>query len=96
MEHAAMMIEAFDFLRDNNLLTPGILACALAVVAYQLGKAIKELQTELRGVSAQQADTAATLKTTAAILARIDETGTKAEISRRDRLYGRWESQGSR
>ncbi len=89
------MIDVFDFLKDNNLLTPGVLAVALAGVAYQLSKSIRELQTELKSVSSKLAETSANLALTAAILERIDEYGTKSEIEHRDRSQGRWEAQRS-
>lgn len=85
------MIDLVDFLGRNGLITPSLLAVALAGVAYQLSRSIRDLQVELKAVSRQQADTAALLATTVAVLARIDESGTKSELRHRENSYGRWD-----
>lgn len=90
------MLEVFDFLKDNNLLTPGMLAVALAGVAYQLNKSIVQLQTELKAMSSKLVETSANLALTAAILERIDEYGTKAEMQHRENCQGRWEARGGK
>lgn len=90
------MIDIFDFLKDNNLLTPGVLAMALAVVSYQLNKSIREMQSELKSVSSKLAETSASLALTAATLERIDRFGTQSEMEHRERCQGRWESQAQR
>ena len=91
MEYSTM-IEVFDFLRDNNLLTPGVIAVAVAAVTWQLSKAIKQMQVELKEVAHQTNETSANLRTTAAILERIDMNGTKAELRRLESQIGRWEA----
>jgi len=86
------MIPAFDFLRNADLLTPAVLAIAMAGVAYQLNKSIRELQIEMKSMAQQQTETAKALATVSAILARMDETGTRAELRHRDNEQGRWET----
>lgn len=86
------MIEVFGFLRDSNLLTPGILALGLGIVTYFFSKAQKEMQAELKEMSRQQALTASTLATVAAMVARIDKHGTESELRHRENQICRWEA----
>jgi Na+/melibiose symporter-like transporter len=84
--------EIIGFLKDSNLLTPSILAIFMAAIFYQQNKSIVQLQGELKAISASITAVSQTLATTVAVLSRIDEYGTKAEMSHRENCQGRWES----
>ena len=86
------MTEIIGFLKDANLLTPSILAIFMAAIFYQQNKSIVQLQGELKAISASITAVSQTLATTVAVLSRIDEYGTKAEMSHRENCQGRWES----
>lgn len=86
------MTEIIGFLKDSNLLTPSILAIFMAAIFYQQNKSIVQLQGELKAISASITAVSQTLSTTVAVLSRIDEYGTKAEMSHRENYQGRWES----
>ena len=86
------MIDVIKFLGENGLLTPGLIALALGGVAFQLNKAIRELQTEMKTLSMQQTQTAIALSTAMAILERIDKNGTSSELRHRETDQGRWEA----
>ncbi len=97
------MTEIIGFLKDSNLLTPSILAIFMAAIFYQQNKSIVQLQGELKesivqlqgelkAISASITAVSQTLATTVAVLSRIDEYGTKAEMSHRENCQGRWES----
>ena len=83
------MTEIIGFLKDSNLLTPSILAIFMAAIFYQLNKSIVQLQGELKAISASITAVSQTLATTVAVLSRIDEYGTKAEMSHRENCQGR-------
>lgn len=84
------MTEIIGFLKDSNLLTPSILAIFMAAIFYQQNKSIVQLQGELKAISASITAVSQTLATTVAVLSRIDEYGTKAEMSHRENCQGRW------
>ena len=86
------MTEIIGFLKDSNLLTPSILAIFMAAIFYQQNKSIVQLQGELKAISASITAVSQTLATTVAVLSRIDEYGTEAEMSHRENCQGRWES----
>lgn len=86
------MTEIIGFLKDSNLLTPSILAIFMAAIFYQQNKSIVQLQGELKAISASITAVSQTLATTVAVLSRIDEYGTKAEMSHRENCQERWES----
>lgn len=86
------MTEIIGFLKDSNLLTPSILAIFMAAIFYQQNKSIVQLQGELKAISASITAVSQTLATTVAVLSRIDEYGTKAEMSHRENCQGRRES----
>lgn len=90
------MTEIIGFLKDSNLLTPSILAIFMAAIFYQQNKSIVQLQAELRAISASITAVSQTLATTVAVLSRIDEYGTKAELAHRDNCQGRWEARGGK
>lgn len=87
------MISIFEFLKDSNLLTPTILAVFMAVIFYQQNKAIQQLQSELKAIATSLTTVSQTLATTVAVLSRIDDYGTKAEMAHRENCQGRWEAQ---
>ena len=79
------MTEIIGFLKDSNLLT----AISMAAIFYQQNKSIVQLQGELKAISASITAVSQTLATTVAVLSRIDEYGTKAEMSHRENCQGR-------
>ncbi len=94
-----MLKDIFDFLASKGLLSPTILAVAIVgVVYFQSGvdadqrKSINDLQSQQQVMTQQQAETSANLRLTAAILARIDEHGTKHEMELREKDMDRRES----
>jgi len=90
------MIAVFEYLISHNLLTPGVLAVAMAAVAYQQNKSVREIQGEMKVMAQQQVETAKVLATVSAILERMDETGTRAELRHREGVQGRWESRAGK
>jgi len=93
-----MLKDIFDFLAAKGLLSPTILAVAIVGVVYfqsqvdaDQRKSIGDLQEQTRVIAQQQAETSANLRLTAAILARIDDHGTKHEMELRERELDRRE-----
>ena len=87
-----MIKDMFEFLASKGLLSPTIIAIALIAVVYFQSGVDAEQRTSIDGLNQQQRETSKSMeeasannRITAAILSRIDEHGTKAEMQRQAR-----------
>lgn len=93
-----MLKDVFDFLAARGLLSPSILAVAIVgVVYFQSGvdadqrKSIDDLHSQQQIIAQRLEETSTNNRITAAILSRIDEHGTKAEMEHREKEMDRRE-----
>jgi hypothetical protein len=80
----------FAFLAEKGVLSPAIMALALiVVVAFQSGidarqeTAIADMQVQLKVITGHQVEVATLVSNTTKTLERIDDLGTKSELTHR-------------